>query len=74
MAKKALLTEAQKREVLKDFCEWSGGYSPSELYWSKREAGEGNPAVLTYIRHHEWNELPKGSVYRYLKELHEATE
>lgn len=64
------LTKKQQEHVLRDFMQWSGGYLPHEVPWTKREAGEGNPAVNTYLRLGAPADLPRAGLRAFLLKRH----
>lgn len=41
------LSSKDKRDILKDFEKWSGGYHPGTVPW---EDEDGDPGVMTYIK------------------------
>lgn len=68
--KKTTLTVEQKKRLLADFKEWSGGHHPSEVHWSK-DSEYDDPGIQDYIEYALPTEFSEEAATKYLEELAE---
>lgn len=64
------LSTTQKKKLIADFKEWSGGFTPDECPWEGDD--ENEMSVSQYIEHAVNADLPKEAVKEYLKSLCES--
>lgn len=67
LTESAELSTAQKKALLADFEQWSGGYTPDEVPWEGDDVDE--MSVSQYIEHGISTKLPKEAAIAYLKHI-----